>query len=117
MIATQKKLITSKTALLAHQKEFNQYVSESENSDIEQITMYQNGELIVCYLPTQQMIQEWLSEKHGIDVKTEWFMVKNNYGYLIQRKSYNDLKSKTSFDTEFQAFEFGLQKALKLIKS
>ena len=101
MIATQERLITSKTAILSYQKRFNQYVSELEDSNIDQITMYQNGELVVCYLTTQQMLQEWLSEKYGINVETSWFIIKNNYGYLIQRKSNSNIQSKTSFNTEF----------------
>ena len=67
--------------------------------------------------PTQSLLAKWLREKHGIDVIINTYRNQNQkyYKYFISEKSKNLIKSEEYYDTYEEAYEVGLQEALKLI--
>ena len=67
---------------------------------------------------SQSLLAKWLREKHDIDVIINTYRNQNQkyYKYFISEKSKNLIKSEEYYDTYEEAYEIGLQEALKLIK-
>ena len=69
--------------------------------------------------PSQSLLAKWLREKHGIHVEVTFDAWNNEkYEVSICQKGNKDLDFDVmgNFDTFEQAYEKGLQEALKLIK-
>ena len=115
-------LIKYNTAVLAKEKGFGEncnawYFIDSELI-IEKCSHDQFG--IGGFLaPTQSLLAKWLREKHGIHVEVTFDAWNNEkYEVSICQKGNKDLDFDVmgNFDTFEQAYEKGLQEALKLIK-
>ena len=67
---------------------------------------------------SQSLLAKWLREKYDIDVIINTYRNQNQkyYKYFISEKSKNPIKSEEYYDTYEEAYEIGLQEALKLIK-
>ena len=67
---------------------------------------------------SQSLLSKWLREKYDIDVIINTYRNQNQkyYKYFISEKSKNLIKSEEYYDTYEEAYEIGLQEALKLIK-
>ena len=67
---------------------------------------------------SQSLLAKWLREKYDIDVIINTYRNQNQkyYKYFISEKSKNLIKSEEYYDTYEEAYEIGLQEALKLIK-
>ena len=67
---------------------------------------------------SQSLLAKWLREKYDTDVIINTYRNQNQkyYKYFISEKSKNLIKSEEYYDTYEEAFEIGLQEALKLIK-
>lgn len=71
---------------------------------------------VVCYAPTQALLQKWLREKHNIHIQIDWedwgcweaFIVLNNFF-----RSGIENNGKQTYE---EALEAGLYEALTLIK-
>ena len=76
-----------------------------------------NAKLYRCSAPTQSLLAKWLREKYDIDVIINTYRNQNQkyYKYFISEKSKNLIKSEEYYDTYEEAYEVGLQEALKLI--
>lgn len=133
----QEDLITFETAKLAKEKEFNilcEHSFSTHDSGIQENN--QNGfknwnkEYKNSYSrPTQSLLQKWLREVHKIDVLVfHHFLQEDNTGVeydICVTTSINNVDSEDygnyCFDITFkiyeEAFELGLQEALKLIPS
>ena len=68
--------------------------------------------------PTQSLLQKWLREKHNIIVLVDYEGIDGYYYkyyyYINEVKKYN--ASDKNYITFEEAYEIGLQEALKLIK-
>ena len=71
-----------------------------------------------CKSISQSLLDKWLREKYDIDVIINTYRNQNQkyYKYFISEKSKNLIKSEEYYDTYEEAYEIGLQEALKLIK-
>ena len=71
-----------------------------------------------CKSISQSLLSKWLREKYDTDVIINTYRNQNQkyYKYFISKKSKNLIKSEEYYDTYEEAFEIGLQEALKLIK-
>ncbi|MFA5433077.1 MAG: hypothetical protein WC319_09460 [Candidatus Paceibacterota bacterium] len=110
----KEELISFETAKLAKEKGF----------EFEKITVDTHHDSIqVC---TQSLLQRWLREKHKIDVFPYPIQILHNnneieclqltYHYKIIVKGITKFVSLNhEFETHEEAFEIGLQEALKLI--
>ena len=67
------------------------------------------------------LLAKWLREKHNIDVWVTPYLddKKREYNYMIVNRNIDvyDLISGDEYNTYEQAYEIGLQEALKLIKN
>ena len=105
-------LITFETAKLAKEKGFEFKVVW------EYILGFKNNHERDKYLPTQSLLQKWLREKHNIIVLVDYEGIDGYYYkyyyYINEVKKYN--ASDKNYITFEEAYEIGLQEALKLIK-
>lgn len=122
-------IIKFETAVLAKEKGFdvqsdhwfqyrpynNSYVL-FDSSDNLLSPRFDEGDL---WCPTQSLLQRWLREVHFIDVVIypSFMGSEMNYYYLVfsKRDFDNIIQGETNNYTYEEAFEAGLQKALKLI--
>jgi hypothetical protein len=132
-------LITFKTAKLAKEKGFNIFTDvcfantpNSDNKQYKKIKLHHSHSVgsvdsfgniltIVAYAPTQSLLAKWLREQHNIHIEIS----NNNYNKLlnwsfdlhrlpvgiIQMWKRGDI----TYNTYEEAYEVGLQEALKLI--
>ena len=141
----EDSLITFETAKLAKEKGFNIFTdvcfANTPNSDDKQykkiklhhshsvgsVDSFGNILTLVAYAPPQSLLAKWLREMHKINVESNYLPNIQKYRCLfvpmtksISIKEKYSLKSKyygiENFDTYEEAFEIGLQEALKLIK-
>ena len=86
------------------------YIRGENTSDIEFVSA-----------PTQSLLAKWLREEHNIDVWVTPYLddKKREYNYMIVNRNIDvyDLISGDEYNTYEQAYEIGLQEALKLIKN
>lgn len=84
------------------------YIRGENTSDIEFVSA-----------PTQSLLAKWLREEHNIDVWVTPYLddKKREYNYMIVNRNIDvyDLISGDEYNTYEQAYEIGLQEALKLI--
>ena len=130
--------ITFETAKLAKEKGFDiptiqyytikGYCTESEGYMTERYaeSNWNNGmgsyptrtEEVSCSAPTQSLLSKWLREKHNIIVLVDYEGIDGYYYkyyyYINEVKKYN--ASDKNYITFEEAYEIGLQEALKLIK-
>ncbi len=131
----QEELITLETAKVAKLKGFDEvcyYLHHPEFGIVDNSKYHKNSKLNVTnkdkteYItaPTQSLLQKWLREIHNIDVfiNREGMFIKESYCIFIYdnikdisrlRPLDNDIFS--GYKTYEEAFEIGLQEALKLI--
>ena len=105
-------LITFETAKLAKEKDFEFKIVW------EYILGFKNNHERDKYLPTQSLLAKWLREKHNIIVLVDYEGIDGYYYkyyyYINEVKKYN--ASDKNYITFEEAYEIGLQEALKLIK-
>ena len=105
-------LITFETAKLAKEKGFEFKIVW------EYILGFKNNHERDKYLPTQSLLAKWLREKHNIIVLVDYEGIDGYYYkyyyYINEVKKYN--ASDKNYITFEEAYEIGLQEALKLIK-
>ena len=69
---------------------------------------------------SQSLLAKWLREQHNIDVWVTPYLddKKKEYNYMIVNRNIDvyDLISGNEYNTYEEAYEIGLQEALKLIK-
>lgn len=106
-----KELIGFETGKLAKEKGYN----------IIFIVDMPNGEPVDFHKPpTQSVLSRWLRENHGIHVESELkFMNGPFYVFRIKHIELGEMFTgeRPRFDSYENAFEAGLQEALKLIKT
>ena len=129
----EEQLISFETAKLAKEKGFYQepnklkipyynYKGEFNGDVSDYLKKYLKGEdtsdVESVSAPTQSLLSKWLREKYDIDVIINTYRNQNQkyYKYFISEKSKNLIKSEEYYDTYEEAYEIGLQEALKLIK-
>ena len=104
--------VTFETAKLAKEKGFEfkvvwEYILGFENN-------YERDK----YLPTQSLLAKWLREEHNIIVLVDYEGIDGYYykfySYKEGNKNYD--ASDKNYNTYEEAYEIGLQEALKLIK-
>ena len=83
------------------------YLRKEDTSDVESVSA-----------PTQSLLAKWLREKHNIIVLVDYEGIDGYYYkyyyYINEVKKYN--ASDKNYITFEEAYEIGLQEALKLIK-
>ena len=83
------------------------YLKKEDTSDVESVSA-----------PTQSLLSKWLREKHNIIVLVDYEGIDGYYYkyyyYINEVKKYN--ASDKNYITFEEAYEIGLQEALKLIK-
>ena len=86
------------------------YLRKEDTSDVESVSA-----------PTQSLLAKWLREKHNIYVTSQIGNLDfiNTYHYEIRYIDKNKFMCKVNgnFNTYEEAYEIGLQKALKLINN
>ena len=80
-----------------------------------------NNNYIVCYAPTQSLLQRWLREKHNIFLNLYFESILHYHYVNIVRWNEIGIRVKNKinhfeFNSYEEALEIGLQKALKLIE-
>ena len=132
----KEQLISLETAKLAKEKGFNIFTDvcfantpNSDNKQYKKIKLHHSHSVgsvdsfgniltIVAYAPTQSLLQKWLREKHNIIVLVDYEGIDGYYYkyyyYINEVKKYN--ASDKNYITFEEAYEIGLQEALKLIK-
>ena len=120
----KEELIKFETAKLAKEKKFNEIVKtaygKSEESLYESNCTNKNSKNTFLSAPTQSLLQKWLGEVHNIHVYvTPESISKENEAYFFHiwgdevRQHFRGVFGKKYEET----LEFGLQEALKLIKT
>ena len=103
--------ITFETAKLAKEKGFEFRVMW------EYILGFKNNYERDKYLPTQSLLSKWLREQHNIIVLVDYEGIDGYYykfySYKEGNKNYD--ASDKNYNTYEEAYEIGLQEALKLI--
>lgn len=125
----KEELISFETAKLANEKGFEPNIRVKKNSHYNSQTKVLDSLGIsgsmLCdhyYAPTQSLLQKWLREEHRIIVliRTPFEqLVKFGYIYNIEELhgiSVNYNTEDNFYNTYEEALEFGLKKALELIK-
>lgn len=79
-----------------------------------------NAKLYRCSAPTQSLLAKWLREKYNLYTESQMYIEEGLYKfkYVIKSDFEYDLiilKEKYNFSTYEEAYEIGLQEALKLI--
>ena len=124
-------LITFETAKLAKEKGFNIFTdvcfANTPNSDDKQykkiklhhshsvgsVDSFGNMLTIVAYAPTQSLLAKWLREEHNIHLIA--YKNINIDGYDWCFITTDGITNINSYKTYEEAYEIGLQEALKLI--
>ena len=127
----QEELITFETAKLAKEKGFNIFTdvcfANTPNSDNKQykkiklhhshsvgsVDSFGNMLTIVAYAPTQSLLAKWLREEHNIHLIA--YKNINIDGYDWCFITTDGITNINSYKTYEEAYEIGLQEALKLI--
>ena len=119
----QEQLISFETAKLAKKKEFNeicQYYYEILDKPITlQKMSCSNAEgYKQPTAPTQSLLAKWLREMHKIIVLVDYEGIDGYYYkfYSYKEANQNYDASDKNYNTYEEAYEIGLQEALKLIK-
>ena len=120
------ELITFETAKIAKEKGFTGIRSTiysekpiERNQDLFEIGVH-------WHIPTQSVLSRWLREKHGIDVEPHLVLLRHNhiekgqtedrtYHCLLRVKGLTHVLHDLTDKSHTQAYEYGLQEALKLI--
>lgn len=119
--------ITFETAKLAKEKEFkkvkcNYYFDKSGNiqKEIGIDNLHRDGQFNKVAAPTQSLLAKWLREKHNLHITINVGLPHNRfimyYSNVIKFGKHHKSKFKSEFyKTYEEAYEIGLQEALKLI--
>lgn len=119
----QEELVTYKTAYLAKEKGFvfwqpwAYYSQPDDGLDMIAVLEKTTNHDVLCYAPTQALLQRWLREIHKIDViATPYTTGKDEFMYIwmIYRK-VSSTKFSKFFNRYEKALEDGLFEALNLI--
>ena len=117
-------IITFETAKLAKEKGFDEkclFFYTSDSKELKQINLkgISNSDMIsFCSAPTQSLLAKWLREKHEIDILVQRAFSNGIKKYILTPcfdkpivKGYQSVE-KNNYE---EAYEIGLQEALKLI--
>ena len=127
----QEELVTLETAILAKEKGFNIFTdvcfANTPNSDdmqykkiklhhshsVGSVDSFGNILTLVAYAPTQSLLSKWLREEHNIHLIA--YKNINIDGYDWCYITTDGITNINSYKTYEEAYEIGLQEALKQI--
>lgn len=116
----REELIQFETAKLAKEKDFVIYTKtmfdhQGETQSCDEIEFnYWVKEKGYCAIPSQSLLQRWLREVHNTDVYCIPWIYENKRVYDFFINYEGESRAYSSYE---EAFEKGLQEALKLIKN
>lgn len=129
----QEELVTLETAKLAKEKGFNIFTDvcfantpNSDNKQYKKIKLHHSHSVgsvdsfgniltIVAYAPTQSLLAKWLREEHNIHLIA--YKNINIDGYDWCFITTDGITNINSYKTYEEAYEIGLQEALKQISN
>ena len=111
------EIVDIKTALLLNNKVESAFVFNKNTKKVTLLSSINFNKENYIYAPTQSLLSKWLREKHNIIVLVDYEGIDGYYykfySYKEGNKNYD--ASDKNYNTYEEAYEIGLQEALKLI--